>query len=45
VTRGSVRTLVDAVLAGEVDPDRLHFLDLDQALVARELALSQPEES
>jgi pyruvate ferredoxin oxidoreductase alpha subunit len=44
VTRGSVRTLVDAVLSGEVDPDRLFFLDLDQALVARELALSQPEE-
>ncbi|MCW2736800.1 hypothetical protein [Nocardioides sp.] len=45
VTRGSVRTLLDAVLAGEVDPDRVYFLDLDQALLARELALSRPQES
>ncbi len=45
VTRASVRTLVDAVLLGDIDPDRLHFLDLDEAVVARELALSQPQET
>ncbi len=45
VTRKSIRTLLDAVLAGGVDPDRLHFLDLDQALVERELAHVMPQES
>jgi pyruvate ferredoxin oxidoreductase alpha subunit len=38
VTRASLRRLVDDVLAGRVDPDQLHFLDLDTALVERELA-------
>jgi pyruvate ferredoxin oxidoreductase alpha subunit len=45
VTRSSIRSLVHAVLGGEVDPDRLHFLDLDQDVVARELVASQVKES
>jgi pyruvate ferredoxin oxidoreductase alpha subunit len=45
VTRASIRTLVTAVLAGDIDPGRLHFLDLDRDLVARELARSAPQET
>ena len=45
VTRSSIRSLVHAVLGGEVHPDRLHFLDLDQDVVARELAGSRAKES
>jgi pyruvate ferredoxin oxidoreductase alpha subunit len=41
VTRASLRTLLDDVLAGRVDPQRLHFLDLDLALVQRELERSR----
>jgi pyruvate ferredoxin oxidoreductase alpha subunit len=37
ITRASLRGLFDDVLAGRVDPTRLHFLDLDHALVDREL--------
>jgi pyruvate ferredoxin oxidoreductase alpha subunit len=44
VTRASVRALVAAVIAGEVGPDEVHFLDLDHALVDRELAHSLPQE-
>ncbi|MBD3947115.1 pyruvate ferredoxin oxidoreductase [Nocardioides ganghwensis] len=36
VTRDSIRALVAAVLGGEVDPDRLHFLDLDRSLLEGE---------
>jgi pyruvate ferredoxin oxidoreductase alpha subunit len=36
VTRDSIRALVAAVLGGEVDPDRLHFLDLDRSLLGGE---------
>ena len=45
VTRPSIRSLVDAVVAGEVDPDRLYFLDLDQDVVARELVVALAQES
>ena len=45
VTRASNRSLLDAVTGGEVDPDRLHFLDLDQDVVARELGLALAKES
>jgi pyruvate ferredoxin oxidoreductase alpha subunit len=38
VTRASVRGLLDDVLAGRVDAGTLHFLDLDHALIADELA-------
>jgi pyruvate ferredoxin oxidoreductase alpha subunit len=41
VTRASVRRHLDDVLAGRVDPQRLHFLDLDLDLVQRELARSR----
>ena len=41
VTRASLRGLLDDVLAGRVDPQRLHFLDLDLALVQRELERSR----
>lgn len=41
ITRGSLRGLFDDVIAGRVDPTRLHFLDLDLALVERELARSR----
>lgn len=37
ITRASLRVLLDDVLAGRVDPRRLHFLDLDVDLVQREL--------
>jgi pyruvate ferredoxin oxidoreductase alpha subunit len=45
VTRASVRTLVDTVLGGGLDPAELHFLDLDRAVVARELTPSPAKES
>ena len=38
VTVASVRALLEGVLAGEVDPQALHFLDLDRERVERELA-------
>ena len=38
VTRKSLRGLFDGVLAGRLDPARLHFLDLNTGLVERELA-------
>ncbi len=38
VTRASLRGLFDDVLADRLDPHALHFLDLDTALVDRELA-------
>ena len=41
VTRASLRGLLDDVLAGRVDAQRLHFLDLDLALVQRELERSR----
>lgn len=37
VTSASVRALLDDVLAGRLAPHSLHFLDLDRALVEREL--------
>jgi pyruvate ferredoxin oxidoreductase alpha subunit len=41
VTVASVRGLLDDVLAQRLDPLRLHFLDLDTALVERELTRSR----
>ena len=41
VTVASVRGLIDDVLAQRLDPLRLHFLDLDTALVERELTRSR----
>lgn len=41
ITRASVRRHLDDVLAGRVDPQQLHFLDLDHALVQRELERSR----
>ncbi|MGZ4493883.1 MAG: transketolase C-terminal domain-containing protein, partial [Nocardioides sp.] len=41
ITRASLRGLLDDVLGGRVDPQRLHFLDLDFALVQRELERSR----
>jgi pyruvate ferredoxin oxidoreductase alpha subunit len=41
ITRASLRALFDDVIAGHLDPARLHFLDLDRALVDRELARSR----
>jgi pyruvate ferredoxin oxidoreductase alpha subunit len=41
ITRASLRRLLDDVLGGRVDPQRLHFLDLDHALVQRELERSR----
>jgi len=41
VTRASLRRLLDEVLEGRVDPQRLHFLDLDLELVQRELERSR----
>jgi pyruvate ferredoxin oxidoreductase alpha subunit len=41
ITRASLRGLLDDVLAGRVDPTRLHFLDLDIDLVQRELERSR----
>jgi pyruvate ferredoxin oxidoreductase alpha subunit len=37
ITRRSLRTLVGDVQEGRVEPNRLHFLDLDGSLVEREL--------
>ena len=37
ITRSSLRGVFDEVLAGRLDPQRLHFLDLDIALVQREV--------
>jgi pyruvate ferredoxin oxidoreductase alpha subunit len=42
VTRASVRTLLDEVLEEKLDPHELHFLDLQQDVVARELARRRP---
>jgi pyruvate ferredoxin oxidoreductase alpha subunit len=41
ITRASLRRLLDDVLAGRVDAQRLHFLDLDLELVQRELERSR----
>ena len=41
VTKASLRTLFEDVLAGRLDPATLHFLDLDRELVERELARSR----
>jgi pyruvate ferredoxin oxidoreductase alpha subunit len=41
ITRESLRALLDDVLNGRIDPKRLHFLDLDFALVQRELERSR----
>ena len=41
ITRESLRGLFDDVLKGRIDPKRLHFLDLDFALVQRELERSR----
>jgi pyruvate ferredoxin oxidoreductase alpha subunit len=41
ITRASLRQLLDDILGGRVDPQRLHFLDLDFALVQRELERSR----
>jgi pyruvate ferredoxin oxidoreductase alpha subunit len=41
ITRASLRQLLDDVLAGRVDAQRLHFLDLDLELVQRELERSR----
>jgi pyruvate ferredoxin oxidoreductase alpha subunit len=41
ITQASLHGLVADVLAGRLDPRRLHFLDLDVALVERELARSR----
>jgi len=37
ITRRSLRNLVEDVQEGRVEPNRLHFLDLDRKLVEREL--------
>ena len=37
ITRASLRGLLEDVLEARVDPQRLHFLDLDTTLVQREL--------
>ena len=37
VTRASVRALIDVVVADRLDPSELHFLDLDEDRVEREL--------
>ncbi|HEX6025345.1 MAG TPA: transketolase C-terminal domain-containing protein [Solirubrobacter sp.] len=37
ITRASLRGLFEDVLESRIDPQRLHFLDLDTALVQREL--------
>jgi pyruvate ferredoxin oxidoreductase alpha subunit len=41
ITRPSLRRLFDDVRDARIDPYRLHFLDLDTALVQRELERSQ----
>jgi pyruvate ferredoxin oxidoreductase alpha subunit len=42
ITQASLRGLFDDVVEGRMDSRRLHFLDLDVALVERELARSRP---
>jgi pyruvate ferredoxin oxidoreductase alpha subunit len=42
ITQASLRGLFTDVVGGRMDSRRLHFLDLDVALVERELARSQP---
>jgi pyruvate ferredoxin oxidoreductase alpha subunit len=42
ITQASLRGLFDDVVAARIDSRALHFLDLDVALVERELARSQP---
>ena len=43
ITRKSLRALLDDVLAERLEPARLHFLDLDRELVAREMQrLTEP---
>ena len=37
ITRRSLRKLVEEVQEGRIEPNRLHFLDLDRKLVEREL--------
>ena len=41
ITRASLRRLLDDVLGGSLDSRKLHFLDLDNGLVQRELARSR----
>lgn len=41
VTRASLRRLLDEVMDARIDPHQLHFLDLDTALVERELTRSR----
>jgi len=41
ITRASLQRLLDEVLEGRGDPQRLHFLDLDFELVQRELERSR----
>ena len=41
ITRASLRRLLDDILDDRLDPQRLHFLDLDFALVQRELERSR----
>ena len=43
ITRASLRRLLDEVMDARIDPHRLHFLDLDTALVERELTRSKSE--
>ena len=38
ITRTALRGLFDDVLAGRLQPDQLHFLDLNTELVQREIA-------
>ncbi len=38
VTRAGIAALLQEALAGRLDPDALHWADLDEALLARELA-------
>jgi pyruvate ferredoxin oxidoreductase alpha subunit len=44
VTSAGVRDLLTAVLDGEIDPGRLHFLDLDQTLLGREDPVAASED-
>jgi len=41
ISRASVRALLDEVLGGQLDPHRLHFLDLDLDRVQREMERSR----
>lgn len=42
VTRASVRGVLDQILAERIEPEALHFLDLDTAVVKREVARGGP---